>query len=244
MKINILLSDGLGNQMFQFAFGKMLEKKYNSELFFEYKTSKVRKYMLDIFEIFEKKIDKNIKTIDKSYYGSYKNDSNLPYNFLDKNNNYTFSGYFQNENYFLEISEEIRNIFFLKNSIEIKEDYLIVQVRRTDYVNNKNFLVCDLDWYNKAINEFEDINKVIFISDDLNWCISNFHSNKKEYVFLDLNERDTLALLQHSRNIIISNSSFAWWGAWLSKSQNVICPKTWFLGDLSWDLGVKNWKKL
>ena len=47
-------------------------------------------------------------------------------------------------------------------------------------------------------------------------------------------------------DFIIANSSYSWWGAWLSSSKQVIAPKNWFgapLGgnDLS-DLYCEGWE--
>ena len=36
-------------------------------------------------------------------------------------------------------------------------------------------------------------------------------------------------LMQLCNHHVIANSSFSWWGAWISKKQGlVIAPKTWF----------------
>ena len=48
---------------------------------------------------------------------------------------------------------------------------------------------------------------------------------------------------------IIANSSFSWWGAWLSDSDKVIAPSEWFKGsdnehlDIS-DVIPDSWEKI
>ena len=52
-----------------------------------------------------------------------------------------------------------------------------------------------------------------------------------------------MTLCQHH---IIANSSFSWWGAWLSDSDDVVAPSKWFGEDNSdkdtKDLYVKGWQ--
>jgi hypothetical protein len=126
MKLLIQLNGGLGNQMFQYVFGKKLEKKYKCEIFFQHNNHGNRKYMLDIFGITEKKFPPNLITNKIVYKGSYNNDNVLNYNNLNENENYYIDGYFQHTDYFSEIIDDVYNMFKLESPIKIDDEYFDV----------------------------------------------------------------------------------------------------------------------
>ena len=80
----------------------------------------------------------------------------------------------------------------------------------------------------KAINEIGESN-FVFVSDDMEWVKENFKGENIWYSnFTD--EINDFLLMVYSDNIVISNSSFSWWGAYLNKNPNktIIAPKNWF----------------
>jgi len=156
-------------------------------------------------------------------------------------------GYWQSPKYFEGIEDIIREDFTFKNKFsdkiiklgeEIKScNSLCVHVRRGDYVGNKNHEIVGKEYYNKAIEKMKTltkIDKIYVFSDDIKWCEENMNF---EFPTMFVNKQYTgekneghLFLMTQCKNFIIPNSTFSWWGAWLSDNKNkvVIVPKKWF----------------
>jgi hypothetical protein len=156
-------------------------------------------------------------------------------------------GYWQSPKYFTNIEDVIRKDFTLKNKLpshienlkEVieKENSLCVHVRRGDYVGNKHHEVVGKEYYEKAIEKMKSltmISKIYVFSDDIKWCEENMKFDAptmfvgEEYA--GQKAEGHLVLMSTCKNFIIPNSSFSWWGAWLSnnKDKKVIVPKKWF----------------
>lgn len=165
--------------------------------------------------------------------------------------NATYVGYWQSEHYFKSNKNKLKELFTprymsekshdVSNEIKASKISLSIHIRRGDYVYNKDANithgVCSLEYYNKAIDVFNDmasdINVYVF-SDDISWCKNNigdvfekFHS--VNYVS-GLTQEEDLWLMSLATHHIIANSSFSWWGAWLAKSNNqiVVAPTPWY----------------
>lgn len=243
MHFKIILRGGLGNQMFQYAFGKSLAKKYNANLYLSSddldNNGFPRKYMLERMFGIKSNEGSNInwnKYIKEPH--PYIDGYELTYDNLEPGN-YVIDGYWQNENYFNNVKDELREDFKVE-PIKLGEIDLLVQVRRTDFVDNPAFEYCTIDWYKNAISEF-DFDTICFISDDINWCKETFNYPNMHFVLGD--EMEQFQHMYSSKNFVISNSSFGWWGAWWSDSENVTCPAIWYPADPNWNTARSKWNK-
>lgn len=166
-------------------------------------------------------------------------------------------GFFQDHRNFHSISEQIRKELLVKdtpskiNALMIEEinrvNSVCLHIRRGDYLNPrwKNLQICTFEYYNNAINEILNRveNPIFFIfsnsHDDLEWIKENYHfkdeKGQKEIQlkYVDLNNPDyeELRLMYSCKHFIISNSTFSWWGAYLSSYSKkiVIAPERWNL---------------
>jgi hypothetical protein len=72
-------------------------------------------------------------------------------------------------------------------------------------------------------------------------------SNARWFTDKNLNSAETLELMRCGKAYIIANSTFSWWGAMLSNSENpmVICPDRWFKSQAEpLHLIPKYWKRV
>jgi len=300
--IVVKLQGGLGNQMFQYAFAKMLavsnntglqidtsflaltiEKNTTRELnlnCFKAKLDLINQNQLNIFLTNDSKpfLQRMIQKIKKTFSNSVDlsntfklNENQIQFDKtkIKNNKNIYIDGYWQSEQYFINISSIIKNEFEFKIEPNAYYSELIdkiitsnsvsIHIRRGDYIHNSltnSFHgTCSIEYYNEAIeylgNKVSNV-QFFMISDEIKWAkevfghYSNIHfvENNKGADFEDMR---LMSLCKHN---ITANSSFSWWGAWLNNNPNkkVIAPKTWFKDiesqKKSQDLIPKNWIKL
>lgn len=176
-------------------------------------------------------------------------------------------GGWPSESHFAEICDEVKNMFsfpeqkdelFLKWKREIEEtaNSVSIHIRRGDYLKKTNDRyqfggVATSEYFEKAIayiSEKTDTPIFYIFSDDLEWCREQFKGERYRYV--DCNRgvdswRD-MYMMSLCRHHINSNSTFSWWGAWLSNFENsiTVCPKE-YIRDLETpDVYPERWVRL
>jgi hypothetical protein len=233
---------GMGNQMFQYAFGKHLATKYNKKLYCDisfYQYQSLRSLSLQAFQNID--LDTSIDNI-KINFPIYKIDDDFNYKEISelKDCGYYLDGYWQSEKYFIESELIIRKQFMPKMNlferiIETPEFYsksVSLHIRRTDYLTSNGYHpVQPVQYYKDAIDIIRDYENIFVFSDDISWCRENLKFNNMIFVE-DSSEVEDLWLMSLCNHNIIANSSFSWWGAWLNNNtdKKVIAPKKWF-GD-------------
>jgi hypothetical protein len=117
---------------------------------------------------------------------------------------------------------------------------ILLHIRLTDYLNEEKFGIPSLNYFRESVNQLRKIrpfSKVWVFSDDIvraREILLNFDTTI-DIVFFEQRELSDLEVWDLMRNFagyIISNSSFAWWGAFLrmDKTAPVCAPNPWFRG--------------
>lgn len=237
---------------------------------------KILRFILRKFVSLLGKINKKDKLFnifngqDKIFYPYQRIDEISPFTFnshILKNKikkNSTIIGYYQSEKYFLDYRKEILKILkFPNNNSEQfkshlekinKSNSVAIHFRRGDYLSKElknTHNVLSFDYYQRSIDlikkKLKKPNFFIF-TDDMSY-IKNTNFIKKNKCFLINTESSyqDLHLMSKCKHFIIANSSFSWWGAWLSlnKKKIVCAPNIWTKTNISTnDLIPKNWIKI
>jgi len=247
------LSGGLGNQLFNIFTVLSLSIKYNLEPFFISKTSNTTNYRHNIF--------KKLKIVDdcdlKNFYKIIETDQTVVLNFDEIpniKNDILIQGYCQTSIYFdnfrniiledyinlsNEDNEMIQN-YIDKLRIKYNKKLVAIHVRRKDYLQLGWDL--PLKYYIDCVNYFEhEKHEFIIFTDDKEWCKSKF-----TYTICDINiDYIELFIMSRMDSIIMSNSTFSWWSAYLGNMEKVLCPYPWFkLTIYNKDIYKDEWIKI
>lgn len=276
---------GLGNQMFEIAFARMLSLEFDEKIYLDlsvYKKYKIRNFSLSNFNIsssFEDIEDANLTILNKFYlkltqktYHAYqkivkvitKSDrlgkkpydkltkNGLYYNFdvyyyyESKNNNKIkcLYGYFQSEKYFKKYEKQIIEELKVKIPPKDREKVLLDEIKSCnavgismrlgdDYVKSSLLNVCGKDFYHQGMEYIYNKNKdaVFYIfSDDIDRAKKQYKFKHPIRYIEGFKDYESLRLLYSCKHFVISNSSFSWWGAYLSNNSDkiVVAPNKWY----------------
>lgn len=213
-------------------------------------------------------LSRAVRKIFPSRKTLYRNIMNLTYDkaALTQTGNLYYDGYWQTAKYYEGHRQEILNLFRFSPLVDDKnkhyaslldeQDSVAIHVRRGDYLKSAFFRgICEIDYYTKAITLAKErlTDPVFFIfSNDMAWCKANLLDviGANEVFFVDNNKGEQsyrdMQLMSMARCMIIANSSFSWWAAYLNEREDsiVIAPSRWANLDRGDDIYMDEWVRL
>ena len=165
---------------------------------------------------------------------------------LKLHKNIFINGWFQNAkameairdvllSHFENVQEMTREIENTAKQMEETES-VCVHIRRGDYVNHPQFGVCTDAYYFHAMDKMaEKLEHPVFyiFSDGMDAVKTLPFSYPVVYDNPGHDNYESLYLMTKCKHFIISNSTFSWWGQFLSRSADkiVIAPERWCNGE-------------
>lgn len=190
---------------------------------------------------------------------------------LQKDRSYLV-GCFQSEKYFAEVKEEVKKAFTFQ--LEASGKYQItremrsylkkiqetqavsVHIRRGDYleVNDLYGGICTPEYYAKAFQKMrQEVPGCQFFlfTNDPAWAKETY-GKEADVTIVEGNDEDhgylDLYLMTQCQHYILANSSFSWWGAYLSQNQTknklVLAPSKWMNGKDCQDIYTEEMIKM
>ncbi len=234
--VSPVLAGGLGNQMFEIAAAVSLAQDNNAllvinptEHILPNQGKNVNNYTNNVFSriVTDTKPPVNSTISVESIYFQ-------PIQFTGKHTR--LQGHFQSYKYFDHNRQYIQRLFaptldveehiWRKYDMEAASKFTAIQVRRGDYVKfPQHHPLLPPEDYAKSV-KMNDCEGVWIFSDDIEWCKQNLYFDVPiEYV----KDEDYIEmyLMGLCKNIVISNSSFGWWAAYLGNAK-VYAPNPWF----------------
>jgi len=198
--IVISFTGGLGNQLFQYAFGRKLAATTGQQLFFEIETYKTdylrRSFVLNHFDISARSIPSLVQRkmlVKRTKLNNVLNNLGLIEIFEETDFSFKpdflaapkwinyYKGFWQTQRYFEDIREllleelqcKTDRLYQIKNELTGDNETISIHIRRKDYLNDDRYGFVGEMYYKNAIEYFQNKgigSKYIVFSDDINWC--------------------------------------------------------------------------
>ena len=250
------LTGNLGNHMWQYAVCRTVAEKLgyrwgiNPSPRHDYHSGMNQMYFMDVYfgdpieniqnNFYEKWITYlgvgetvNITPLDKNIWG-------ISDNTHIWGDNGAFGAILQSEKYFDGYETNVKSWFKIKNEyeinynnkskelgIELDDNTCVINFRGGEYRNIPQVL-CRREYWRNSIESMLKLNpnmKFIGISDDPEFA-NNFMPFQIPFYHIDIGF--DFYVINKSKWVILSNSTFGWWAAWLNdRSNKIIAPKYW-----------------
>lgn len=173
--------------------------------------------------------------------------------------------YVQSIKYWEKYRYEIKALFSEGLSIPPVQK-VALHIRRGDYVANPFYVnLWETDYYKKAVFDMEVFylekhgtlpHYIVFCRDnqgwendkkDRQWCrdnLDNLLGDRWTLAPKENSETDDLNLMASCTCLIMANSSFSWWGAFLGWHEKVIAPRAWHTDEVQRTEPLPEWTQI
>jgi len=269
------LTGNLGNHMWQYAVCRTVAQKLgyewgiNPSPTHDYHRGMNQMYFMDVD--FGKSIETTQNTFNEKWTFYQGNNEHVNVSISDKEiwgisdntkifgHNGALGAILQSENYFEGYEENVKNWFKIKENyqeiynkkmedlgIKLDKNTCVINFRGGEYRNIPN-VVCRREYWRDSINHMLEINptmKFIVITDDPEFANSYMPFSIPSY---HVEIGFDFYVINKSKWVILSNSTFGWWSAWLNNdAQLILAPKYWASHNNSdgyWSVGESYSKK-
>lgn len=278
--IVIRVRGGLGNQLFQLAYGIYLKKYIYKEAEIVLDIREYDKYKIRNFELYNyaegkkfilyheksyaydisRKIWHLISYLYRKYNGKelemcstymqkmgfiYTTHLAYPLKVKSKKKNCYVYGYFQDVKMVDRVRSEIVRFIESYEHISPLAQYFINDIKENSHSIaismrlGKDFALAGQpiskeDFYYKAVKKVINPGSVLYVfSDSFKQAGEYDFGVRNKIVYVDgCNHYEQILIMKECKDFVISNSSFAWWGAYLSRNdkKNIVVPPIWMNG--------------
>jgi hypothetical protein len=259
-KIICNITGGLGNQLFILFTGLALAKKFNRELVVVFREEGDRPLGKehDMRDTFLRKV-KTIPEIptDTSTTIVIKEDRHkmIVFDLSNIQADVRIEGYFQSYDYFKEYEKLCYDTLYLTiNEKTFIDEYVAklrekqtgmvvgIQVRRGQDYLSLNWTLSS-SYYHFCISQFPANTKFVISTDDVLWCKAIFPS---AVIIENVSNYVKMYIMSKLDGLILSNSSFGLWMAYIGKTERVFVPYPWLPAERKYNEGIylSHWKKV
>lgn len=241
-------AEGLGNQMFQYAFLRTAAKRLHVPFF-------CPPWLGD--KIFQLGDDGERAKEPAGLVRNYcqpSTTSGFSADALQIKDGTEIFGFFQSPEYFDE--REVRQWFsFQEHAVRrVREKYhgldfsrwIGIHLRFGDMTHNPMFVILRPEYYHRALARLGRGKKVAVFSDEPKTAMAHLRGLKVDLTFIEGNANyEDLYIMSRCGDFVCSVSTLSWWGAWLNPSPGtVVAPREWIRPghhSRSVDLNCERW---
>jgi hypothetical protein len=253
--IVVKIAGGLGNQLFEYAYGLALSRRIKTELYCDISNFKNTNYpaQLELRRLFPQQIKHSSKVNLLKYVRRVQETQfHYEHRLYCVGDFHYIDGRFQSEQYFYDIKDEMKALFqsdhydWVRQKVNEMGCDCAIHIRHGDFITCPISYVLPLSYYNNAMEQIDGKRFVVF-SDDLGYA--NMFTNKVKDAGFDckvwkpIDSIHDMAAMSFFPKIIAANSTFSYWAAYTSKAK-VIVPKQYFANNINKDMSdfyPSNW---
>lgn len=136
--------------------------------------------------------------------------------------NSSIFGWMQSDRSFSHCRDLIRGYFTLKDMGDSYSDTIVMHYR--NYRGNPWFVQLGADYYRRALEQLPN-KRVVVVTDDIEMARSVLGDG---FEYVSNSPIVDFWLLTKADYVVVANSTFSWWGAYLSNAVKVVSPREYF----------------